>query len=251
MKILIHKADQKLYLPIISAIAEDKSNIVMTGSLHGNAFDTFNQVMPDMVILPIYEYTQELHELVNAFKDKSRFALFMGDVNNDSLIDYCNKNNIMIISKESKKQFKLPNHITYDYLYDSNLFSNKNLQRNDKLLVILSSNNDTNHKKLDNLLYPHTKSKLCLINNPDFEHAQNIGMANELDISHLMNTYGSLIDIDNNYIVEAKVCGIKNIELEDSVPIGESKEKTLDIDINKCDAKYFVQNKLLPIIQGK
>lgn len=244
--ILTHACDHRVYLPVLHELSNN--NILVAGSLHESIFDLYHRHKPDLVILPIYEYTNEFHEFVDTFKDKTDIILFCGEVKHNELYQYCDNNNIKRIIQSDSDDSNLV--LSYKYLYDPNIFKNMNSTRVDKILTVLSSDNNYNHHILDQLLYPNPGYPIVLINNQDFNHPQNIGTAGTSDMSILMNKYSYLLDLSGLFYIESQACGINNIIVDDKVSaninnrICYQQEK----DIETYSIQNFVNNKLLSFI---
>jgi hypothetical protein len=247
-KILAHTCNHRLYNPLIQQLSEQSKLSVNIKSLHGSIFDSFHQLKPDIVILTIYEYTQEFHTFVNTMKSQTEIIIFMADAVHQDLMAYCEENNIKTI-QEQKSDIK-KNVIPYLYLYDNKMYKNLFAERNDKFLVILSPDNSINNYMLQDILYPTTKLKVALINNPEFKHNQNIGLANSYDLMILMNKFYGLIDLTKSYSIEAQLCGIKNINIENDLKENITKNIVIDTinDIENYSIEKFVSDKLLPLI---
>lgn len=244
--ILAHLSQERIYLPILQKIGDSKK--VIATNLHESIFDVYHKIKPDMVIVPIHEYTQEFHDFVVSFKDKIDIVLYTGNVFHDEIIKYYLSNKIKIIG--SNQLPEADNVLRYSYIYDDQIYKNLDQERNDKILVILSNDNDKNHSLLDDILYPKTKIKLCLTNNHTFKHPQNIGVTNTNDLSVVLNSFGSLIDIDSNFTIEAQACNINNILVSDNL-INNIQNKTYIDHISNIEEytiTNFVNNKILKFL---
>jgi hypothetical protein len=244
--ILAHMLNEKLYLPILQNIG-DKTNVIAT-VLHECIFDVYHKIKPQTLILPLQEYSQEFHDFIDQFKDKLNIIIYAGSIDHPQLFDYFNKNGIKVIS--GLQSLDGNNVLRYEYLYDENTYSNLKQQRNDKILVMLSNDLDKNHKLLDNILYPNTKLKICLINNHQFKHEQNIGVTNTNDLCTALNTFSEFIDIDNNFYIESSVCGINNISLDGDLLANITNHKYTPPlqNIDKYTVKNFVNTQALSFI---
>lgn len=244
--ILAHLSQERMYLPILQRIG-DSAKVIAT-NLHQSIFDVFHKIKPETVILPIHEYTQEFHEFVDTFKDKLNIVLYTGNVFQEEVIKYHIYHKTKIIGGSQIPEGE--NVLKYKHLYDEQIYKNLNKNRNDKILVILSNDNEKNHTMLDNILYPKTKIKLCLSNNHNFKHNQNIGVTNSNDLSIVLNTFGYLIDIEKNFTIEAQACGINNIELSENIieNINHSKYISPIKNLDEYSITNFVNNKVLKFL---
>lgn len=245
-KILVHTTEHRVYVPLLQELS--KYYTIIAGNLHESIFDLYHKYKPDFVILPIYEYTNEFHQFVDSMKDKTDIILFMGEVVHAELLEYCSSNKIKIIRQSDDCTDPLV--LSYKYLYDPTIFKNMDMIRKNKILTILSNNNEYNHKILDSILYPKTNHPLILINNPEFDHPQNVGVATTSDISILMNKYDYLLDLSELFYIESQACEINNIRIDDNLEKNISDRICNDklSDIEKYSIQNFIQNKLLSFI---
>lgn len=243
-KILAHVSRDRTYLPLLQNLVSKTQ--VISGSLHESIFDNYSKFKPAIVILPIHEYTQEFHEFVETYKKQTNIIIFAGELIDNALIRYCDENNIKTICKDKSGE----NILSYDYLYDSVTYRNLNLTRVNKILTILSDNNEYNHKMLDGILYPKTMHNLLLINNAEFKHSQNIGSAKFNDLAMLLNNYEYVIDLSNTFYAESSACGIKTIKVDDNLQHNiENHTLCSEIQsVEKYSINNFVDNKLLSLI---
>jgi len=244
-KILTHVCQQRTYFPLLQELSKHAQ--LSSGVLHNSIFDTYHKYKPDMVLLPIYEYTQEFHEFVDKFKNETSIVIFLGDIVHNDLIEYCKHNNIKTIRQG---EFNDPHIVGYKNLYDSNIFINMMAEKNNKILVILSDDNSINQKNLKDVLYPATKLPIVAINNLEFHHPQNIGVANSADMAILFNKFGHLVDLSGLYRVEAEACGIDSIVVDENI-LSNIENKVLvdkESSLDQYEIKNFVTKQLLPFI---
>lgn len=245
-KILAHTCRDKTYLPLLQNLASKTQ--VLSGSLHESIFDNYSKFQPEFVILPIQEYTQEFHEFVDTYKTQTNVIIFAGSLTDNMLVKYCDENNIRTICQNKSSE----NTLTYNYLYDSSAYRNLNFTRENKILTILSNNNEYNHKMLDDILYPKTMYNLVLVNNAEFKHPQNIGSAQFNDLAMLLNHYEYVIDLSNMFYAESSACGIKTIKVDDNLQ-SNIKDGVLYTEIQNVEEysiDHFVNDKLLTLIHN-
>jgi hypothetical protein len=253
-KILLHLSNENNYRSFARAlVGEAKENIEIIGQVvHNNLFDMHNKIQPDIVILPTNEYTQEFHDYIQEYHNRVKIILFTNNsVVNTNIINFWNSMNVIIISKTEWYPEQQPNNfMSYDSLYDNEIYSNTNSNRNTKIAVYLSADDDKNQNLLKNVLYPNSKTSLVLFNSSTFKHPQNIGLLTPEDSAKILNTYDSLIDIDNRFNTEASACGIKNLSIdEDLINVISNKTlKPLVSDINEKSYSYFIKTTFLPTL---
>lgn len=250
MKTLAHYIPDKDYIAILNSLL--LTNNTAIANIHQQLFDFVHINNIDNIILPIHEYSQEFHYFVqNNIKTKN-IILYFGHADHEDLRKYCVENKIGMI-KNTAENLDYP-FISYSKVYDNTVFKPiESTTRNNKILIVLSQDNDKNKQLLDNSLYPTNKLPVCLINNPAYEHVQNIGVAYQADLAIMFNTFEYLIDIDNSFALEAQACGIKNLSLINSNIIDTINEKSgmeTVPNLEEFSSDTFVKNKLLPLMKG-
>jgi hypothetical protein len=248
MKTLAHYVPDKDYIAILNSLL--RLNNLTIANIHNQLFDFVHINNIQNIILPIHEYSQEFHYFLEQNLKTKNIFLYFGHADHEDLNKYCVDNNIHII-KQSDTTLAQP-YVSYSRIYDNTVFESIDTERNEKTLIILSQDNDKNKQILSDQLYPNNKLPVCLINNPEFEHEQNIGVAYQTDLAILLNSFDSLIDIDNMFSLEAQACGIKNLQMLNSImetiETKQTKESVQDLVSYASDT--FIKDKLLPLMKG-
>ena len=249
MKTLAHYLPDKDYIAILNSLLHVGDTTI--ANIHQQLFDFVHINNIENIILPIHEYSQEFHYFVqNNFKTKN-IVLYFGHADHEDLTKYCVENGIKVI-KHSATGLSDP-FVSYSRIYDNTVFKPiSNIPRNSKILIILSQNNDKNKQLLDGALYPDSKLPICLINNPEYDHVQNIGVAYQADLAIMLNSFEYLVDIDGAFALEAQACGIKNLKVENGV-LSSIENKTIYENIPNLEefsSDTFIKTKLLPIMKG-
>jgi hypothetical protein len=252
-KILAHVSyTNKNYISMIKYLTQNNNDDMLTiaASLHGNIFDAAVDTSCDYVLLSIEEYTQEFHDFVND-TDKKVF-IFIDKILPEDVIRYLSsKSNVRFIAKSNTTIVPVEKTIFYDKLYDSEIFVNTNTDRTNQIAVLLSKNNQKN-EELKGSLYPISDTKIICFNNPNFDHPQNIGVLSDVDTSYILNKSTAVLDIDNDYQIEAQACGCSYIQTEGSI---QDNLKNNVIDTSTFDLKtssfyYYITQVLVPYILG-
>lgn len=252
-KILLHLSNENEYKAFTKALVKNNHELQIMGSVvHGTLFDISHKSKPDIVILPTNEYTQEFHDYITEYHKSQKIILFTNNtVVNTNIINFWNQTKTTIVAKKTLYPEQQPNYwISYDHLYDSDIYYNMNILRNNKIAVLLSDNDEKNHILLDKHLYPSSNEKLVLFNSTTFQHPQNVGLLRPEDACQILNTYNALLDMDDKFIIEARVCGISNLSLDGDIAKNIT-EKILKPTIdNLTDKSYtdFVAKSFLPIL---
>jgi hypothetical protein len=251
-KFLVHNGGSRQYRSIIRFLQKKiPHQEYVVSNFHNKIFDLGYLTKPNILIFPMSEYTQEIHNYISEKSSSIKVILFVDmKIPQPDLLDHLAKNNCYFIV-DSKTGYNLINSIQYDHIYDDDIFTNIDVgDRNDKVAVSLSIDNEKNTKLLKNILYPHiTKYPLVLFNNPEFKHEQNIGLYNEPDLNYILNKFSYFMDLDQEFLIEAKVCGISVLNESDNTDasIDNKNYNTIfdNIDIEKYKCSLFVENYLL------
>lgn len=256
-KILAHDGGSRIYRSIIRHIHKRVESIT-TVNLHNRLYDTCYLLKPEILIYPISEYSQEIHNFIteNIKQSSAFFMVIDTKVEQVELLNFLTKNtNIkFIVNTNIENTYVFSNPINYTNMYDDDLFfpiQDLAESRTAKVAILLSQNNELNHLQLDKQLLPQKQQySKVLFNNPEFTHPQNIGVCNEPDLNFILNYYSYLLDLDQQFMIEASVCKIPVISepsaIDDAIGRKLFKEPYADTSTLKCSD--FVQNTLLPIL---
>lgn len=220
-KILAHTSGNRQYRSLLRQLSVLDKNAVSihATNLHNNIFDTTYLYKPDILLYPMIEYTQEIHNYIENYHNKQKIILYIDMIlDNTDLIRYLSHTDCLFIVKNNTTKIDSNKIIPFDYLYDDNLyFRLPNTSRNNKIAVSLSNDNIKNKNILESYVYPNKcEYPIVLFNNPEFKHPQNIGTYNEPDLNYVLNTYGYFIDIDREFELEAAATNIAWLSGEDN-----------------------------------
>lgn len=257
-QILCHINYQHEYRSFIKAIFDNNpaDRSIISANVHNNLFDIIYETKPKNVILPSNEYTQEFHDFITEYNNRIKIFLYLNNnIENEKILDFWNKNNVICIgSKEKLKNINLLENQSYlyDKLYDNTIFyKQENINKNSKIAVFLSNNDEQNEMLLSDILYPKTKTPLVLFNSATYKKYQNVGFITTSDACKILNTYDAIIDSENQFLLESVACGIPSIDTEGDLlqNINLKKTKTHNLNINTSTYDYFVKNTFLPTIK--
>lgn len=251
--ILIHKNSySKIHSALTYACVNLYSNYTKLVNLHGNLYDIALSLKPKTIIFQIEEYTQEIHSFVNDTSIPS-FNVLLSIDNNKSFYD---KYTEMLLGMHTNNSMKMKliapadlypvlvqngieakKILAYHNIYNNYVFyKDKDVVRNDKILCILSSDkNCIDYVK--SYLYPNTKQPIVMVNNPNIEYDQNIGLLFDKEMNMALNTYGSVIDLSESYATEISVCQIPCYELKNNWFDQEPKVLTQE----QVSIEHFIQ----------
>jgi hypothetical protein len=254
-KILIHVAKENEYISFIQNlnVGVSENDEIIAVSVHGNLFELFYAHKPNIVILPAHEYTQEFHDFINEHNKTIKIIIFINtNIKDEQIIEYWHLNKLILAGKKEYLITKSENPLLYSKLYDSNIFNRISPEkpRNDKIAVMLSENNEKNIEIISPLLYPYSNERLVLFNSITYNPPQNVGVLNQYDACLILNSYQSLIDLDDKYSIEAQVCEIDNLQTENDLSHNITNKilKKTQYDLDTSSFKYYIQNQFLPTI---
>lgn len=258
-KILAHIGqDQNEYKSFLHNLlsAQNEDMVIVGTNLHGNLFDIYHINKPNIIITCASEYSQEMHDFIHEFHDSVKIGIFLNVVvTNTELLSFWKDNKIFCIGPRDRiDQQLMDQSYLYSKLYDSRIFKLQEHTRNDKIAVLLSSDDDKNNQILASVLYPVSHEKLVLFNSATYKHPQNVGVLFPPDINLVLNKYNKLLDLDNLYNIEAQVCGITNILIDDNILYNIQNDKTvtnLEFDIIESSYEYFINSILFPALKEK
>ena len=238
---------------IISNVNEDYS--IIFSKFHGKLLSTIQKYKPAIAMLSSSEYTQEFHDFISEYHTQIKiFLIIYSPINNEQLNNFLDNTNVQIIKNTISSHNYKKTIAEYNNLYDDKLFYDHKLERNNKIVALLSLDNQKN-SVLEKITYPNKKYRIVALNNPNFKSPINLGLCNYSDLSYIFNTYDKVIDIDQRFRLEAQASNIpylsfdlteesivNNIENNITVPCVENIE-TYTYD-------FFVKQTLLPHLRN-
>lgn len=250
-KILAHNGGARQYKAILRHLGN--ANDIVVNDLHNRLFDMCYVLKPNILLFPINEYTQEIHNYIEKNQHRHKIILYVDTaIDNPQLTHYLLNSNCGFITNQNiNAQFATQNSISFEYIYDDHIYRQTPDQtRNNKIAVALSPDTDRDYAILKDMLYPNA-SNMVLFNNPNFKHPQNVGVYNESDLNYLLNTFSYFLDMTQDFALEAAAAGI--VWCGDPETI---KDRILSQDYNNSfDSTYqqykcstFVSQKLIPYL---
>jgi len=178
------------------------------------------------------EISRELNTFIIEFQETKKIFLYH---KNPETKDY---------SKIFKKVIHLSDHGIKlqgshvelpEYFVNEKLFNNENNSNiKDKYCVFLEMKQKL-PESLESLLYPNSDKPINMFNSPHINHYQNMGTLSEAQKAQILKEYKYFINIDNNYIHEAKLCGCQIVEIG-----SDNQLKKQKIDTNAVTIKQIL-----------
>jgi hypothetical protein len=252
IKTLIHTANESDYQFFIRNLYEYEDKLELANAnIHGNLLDVYYQLRSNIVILPASEYTQEFHDFITEYHKQTKVIIFINtNIKNTQIFQFWKECSVLCVGRREYfgDHYDETNCLAYDSLYDHNTYSYTNQNRNNKIAVLLSQDDTKSAVTIGSLLYPETNEKLVLFNSATYSHPQNVGFLNPADTCVVLNTYKSLIDLDDKFSLEAQICRIPNISTDGDIlsNIQNSVTKKLYENIEEYSYDSFIVNHFLP-----
>lgn len=247
--ILIHKNSySKIHSAISHSCAKRFENVRLV-NLHDKIYDLALATNPTTIILQLEEYTQEFHQFIH---DKSlpnfnivitidnmesrynKFINLLDEVNKHTPISFKLLAPAKLYAALLDKGLQPQNLIGYGNVYNNYVFNKQDIPRNNKILCIL----DDNAECIDIVkpyLYPNTTKPIVMINNPNINYDQNIGLLFDQDISDAMNIYGAVFDLSKAYTSEIAVCGIPAYNIEHGIEWIKQEPQPISLETMPID----------------
>ena len=143
-KILINDSNniyiKNLIKYTVKSIANDYE--VFVNRWNGQLFYSYQKTNPDIIIWSTSSYDQEFHQFLAEYRDCKILLYEDSIISQNEIIPILNNyNNLYFVSNRDVWK---NNIAKLDRLYDDQIFFNQQLERNDKYLVLLSSDNNKN-----------------------------------------------------------------------------------------------------------
>lgn len=223
-------------------------------NIYGRLFDFTARQKPKNVFMSICDYSQEVHDWINDHQSDINIFLLMDKSlgeSNAELWNFICASKVKVIANSNLVDTIPPQFLSYENKYDSSVFYDRKMERNDKI-AIMSNGDDKEKEKTEPLLYPNDTLKINIFNNPKWESPQNLGLLDPLQLSIVLNTFKCFLDFSSNLQLEAQACGITSIDINGDLKQAIVDNKVLP-QVDKLDKRtydYFTEHEILPYIRN-
>lgn len=231
-KILINDSNNIYIKNLIKYTVKSISNDyeVFVNRWNGQLFYSYQKINPDIIIWSTSSYDQEFHQFLEEYQNCNVLLYEDSIISQNELIPILNKYNHL--SFVSNRNVWKNNISKLDKLYDDQIFFNQHLERNNKYLVLLSSDNDKNKNLIQPIIYPNNPDKkIVAVGNPEFENPVNIGAVGYENLPTLFNEFTYLIELESNYHLEAFACGINILDGKENLQ--QAIDNNLFVELTK------------------
>lgn len=207
-------------------------------NITGQLYQQYYRIKPQIVILIGSKCnTKESLQFISDHATNTKIFIYHDNELDKSLLKLSNVYHLTNSkkAKESQEQkiIKLPNLIN-NHLYNDLDTENKN----DDIVCFIDHITKL-PVELVKKLYPATKLKIKLFNNPKIRHHQNLGLLNEKQKSELLKRSKYFLCIDDHYLYEALACGCNVLLVEDLPAMKSSKQFVYNQDFTESYVNFI------------
>lgn len=217
---------------------------ILHANINKNIYNAYYALHFDYCIFNLSSLDNELVQFISEYASQIKIFIYFDikDYTDTGLIDNF-KNAIYYLIPENvysnyttySNTIKVPNNLINEHIF----FKDQHIVKDDSICLFLDLF-DSVPEPLKDKLYPQTKMKIRMYNNPKVKHAQNLGILSETDKAHILNKSSYFINHNDHYLFEAMRCGCKILDINDI-----DTEKCLTIDASTTDYDNFLKEYIL------
>jgi hypothetical protein len=198
MKIFSQYIDTKF----INSLPDIQNGItVASGNTNNVLYDIHYKYNFDLYIFAASMFTAEIYQFVQDYSLTHKIIFYHHKLINENILSI--SNNVKHIS-----HIENDNCVNIPFLINPHIFCAKNnrVQDRSENIICFLDGYHTIPNELNPILYPKTNMSLQLFSK-NIQHQQNFGYLSETEKADMLNSYKYYLDIDHQYLVEAKLCG--------------------------------------------
>lgn len=235
MNILVQEDNNKFVNNLNNIQTEHSISIE---NITGQLYQQYYRLKPGIVILMASKCnTKESLQFISDHATNTKIFVYHDNSLDKSLLKLENVFHLTNSSKAKEnaeqKIIKLPKLINED-LYNKLDTENKN----DDIVCFIDHIAKLPVELIQNL-YPATKLKIKLFNNPKIRHHQNLGLLNEKQKSELLKRSRYFLCIDGYYLYEALACECEVLLIEDLPNLKSSKQFVYNQDFTESYVNFI------------
>lgn len=211
--------------------SNQKDTEIVHSNINKNIYNIYYTLNFSRCIINLSSVDNEVAQFISEYSSKTKILIYF-DVPNYSetnLIDIFKNSIYYLIPENLYNNYKEYNHTIQinNNLINSNVFHrDDNIKKDQDAICVFLDLFDSTPEQLTEKLYPKTKMKITMYNNPAIKHAQNLGVLSETDKAYILNKSSYFINYNNYYIHEAVSCGcqildINNIDIQQHMSINK------------------------------
>lgn len=212
--VFIESIDNKFFRNIL--ITNIDGTKTVSSKLDGNIYELFYRYKFDYILLSSKSIDGSILQFAIEYNNRVKIIVYVEhDLDKDFINTYKSVLKFLI-NKSRNNEFSGTNFYELsDTIINSELYYllNDTDSKQDYISCFLD-NIDIIPEKLIDCLWPKTKLKIRMFNNPKIKHIQNLGSLNELDKSNILKESKYYLDINGSYLKEAILFGCKILTLD-------------------------------------
>lgn len=207
-------------------------------NITGQLYQQYYRLQPDiMILIGSKSNTKESLQFISDHAENTKIFIYHDNDLDKSFLKLPNVRHLTDSKKAKEnpeqKIIKLPKLIN-EHLYNNLDTDNKN----DDIICFIDHMSKL-PLELVQKLYPATKLKIKLFNNPRIRHHQNLGLLDEKQKSELLKRSKYFLCIDDHYLYEALACGCEILLVEDLPGLKPAKRFVYNQDFTESYVNFI------------
>lgn len=216
----------------------ETSHSIVVKNITGQLYQNYYQLKPQIVILMASKCNdkESLQFILDHAMDTKIFIYHHNDLDKSLL-----KLTGIYHLTDSKKAKENPEQkiIKLPKLINEQLYNKLGQENKSDDIVCFIDHISKLPIELSQKLYPATKLKIKLFNNPKVRHHQNLGALNEKQKSELLKSSKYFLCIDDHYLHEALACGCEILLVEDLPNLKSTKKFAYNKDFTESYVNFI------------
>jgi len=235
MKILVQKDNNKF----VNNLRNIETNYrIVVEDLDNQLYQQYYRLKPEIIIFVASKSnTKEVLQFISDNSLETKIFIYHHDELDKNLLKLPNVYHLA----NSKKAKENPDHkiIKLPKLINEQIFNSLGTENKNEDIVCLIDHINKLPVELAQKLYPATKLKIKLFNNPKIRHHQNLGLLDEKQKSELLKSSKYFLCIDDHYLYEALACGCEVLLIEDLPNLKSSKQFSYNKDFTESYVNFI------------
>lgn len=211
--------------------SHQKDAEIVHAAINKNIYNIYYALNFNYCIFNLSSIDNEIVQFISEYSSQIKIFIYF-DVPNYTEVGIIEalKNSIYYLIPENTfdyyKTYSNTIQIKNNLINSSIFYRNDSIAKNKDAVCVFLDLLGSIPEQLTEKLYPKTKMKIMMYNNPTIKHAQNLGVLSETDRAYVLNKSSYFINYQNHYIHEAVVCGCKildinNIDINQNMDINQ------------------------------
>lgn len=242
-KIFIDYRNNRFINGLIGSSPKDLQ--ILHSSINKNIYNIYYSLNFDYCIFNLSSIDNEIIQFISEYASTVKIFIYL-DVPNYTDVNLIDafKNSVYYLIPENTfhhyqnydNVIKINNNLVNTKIF----YMNNNITRDAGSICVFLDLFESIPEPLIDKLYPKTKLKIMMYNNPNIKHAQNLGVLSEMDKAYVLNKSTYFIDYNNYYTYEAISCGCKILNINNI-----DAEHCININHEITNYDHFVKEYIL------